>query len=211
MSWLLVSCCGGLTPASSSAPTQLLACSHPEKWGRELEGKKWENPVGWDKDSLVSEGEKEEKKKKQKNMMQRQSLTTTHQKTNVSLWAATALEKKTFLFSCRAWCHMVWNISLVVWGQLPWLCPFPSCPAPAYLLKGQSGKQRWPWHCASTAQLLLKPWCYQHCFGHRFKAQHCMSYCEENELHPKQTPHSHSHSDSLGNTQEPSGRVSLVL
>jgi len=37
---------------------------------------------------------------------------------------------------------MVWNVPVVSWGQLCWLCPLPvSCAPPVYLLEGQCEKQ----------------------------------------------------------------------
>lgn len=90
---------------------------------------------------------------------------------------------------------MMQNISLVTWGQLSRLYSLPaSHPPPTYLLQGWNEEQRWPRHCTKTVQQSLKPWCYQQCFGHKSKGQNCMGCCEENSLHPKQTPHSCSHS-----------------
>ena len=43
-------------------------------------------------------------------------------------------------------CHMIWNICLLSWGQLSWLCPHSVCASPAYLLATQCEKQRLWWH-----------------------------------------------------------------
>lgn len=38
-------------------------------------------------------------------------------------------------FDCSAWCHVVWDIPFVSWGQLSQLHPLPAfCTLPAYLL-----------------------------------------------------------------------------
>lgn len=125
--------------------------------------------------------------------MQRQSITTSHQQTDAQPVSKQWLllgKKNLPVFSLS----MIQNISLVTWGQPSRLCSLPaSHPPPAYLLLGQNEEQRQPWHSASAAQQSLKPWCYQQCFGHKSKGQNCMGCCEENLLHPKQTPHSCSH------------------
>ena len=63
-------------------------------------------------------------------------------------------------FSCWAWRHMVWDIPLVIWGQLCCLCPLTtSYGPPAYVLAVEGGKQKRPWLCVNTAQQELKHVC----------------------------------------------------
>lgn len=33
-------------------------------------------------------------------------------------------------FTCWAWCHMVWNIPLIIWGHLSWLRLLPASQIP---------------------------------------------------------------------------------
>lgn len=55
---------------------------------------------------------------------------------------------------------MAWDIPLVVWGQLSWLCPFPApCASSSSLQAGQHQEQRSPWSHTSVAQQQLKHWC----------------------------------------------------
>ena len=63
-------------------------------------------------------------------------------------------------FTCWAWCHMVWDIPLVSWGQLSQLYFLPySCAPPAYSLVSWYEKQKRPWLCGSTAQQYRKHPC----------------------------------------------------
>lgn len=49
-----------------------------------------------------------------------------------SFWKS-SLPSSSLTFICWEWCLLVWNISLVSWGKLPWLCVFPtSCVPPAW-------------------------------------------------------------------------------
>ena len=63
-------------------------------------------------------------------------------------------------FYCWAWCHMAWDMPLLSWGLLCWLCPLPaSCAPPAPWPVGWGEKQKRHWLCVSTAQQWLKyPW-----------------------------------------------------
>lgn len=55
-------------------------------------------------------------------------------------------------FICWAWCFMVWNIPLALWGQLFWLCSLTAlCALPAYSLADYE-KLESPWLSASTAE-----------------------------------------------------------
>ena len=69
-------------------------------------------------------------------------------------------------FICWAWCHMVWNIPLVSWGQLSRLCPLPaSCAPPASSLVGWGEEQKRPWLCKHCSAVTKTSLCYQHCFS----------------------------------------------
>lgn len=75
-----------------------------------------------------------------------------------SFWAMSPSERLLLSFVVQH--DIVWNITLVHWGQLSQLCPLPaSSLPPAYLLQGQSEKQRRTLCCASSAQQLQKHWC----------------------------------------------------
>ena len=116
----------------------------PPPWDVEENQKAKSEKKLMDWDSLVSE----RKKKKRWTRNQRHSLSTSQQQTVAQpvseqwlLWKHPHLQ-----FSCRVWCHMVWNIPLVSWGQLSQLCPLPaSCPLPAYSLRWQVVELRVPW------------------------------------------------------------------
>lgn len=84
-----VSLCGGLTPASSWAHTELLpqlpTLPSPVGLGGEYEETKVKNLMGQDRDNLSGEGEREKKKPNKttkKQVMQRKSLITSTWWTN---------------------------------------------------------------------------------------------------------------------------------
>ena len=77
-----------------------------------------------------------------------------------------------FRFHCWTWHRKVWNVPLVSWGQLSWLCPIPTL---AHLQPtGLWGKE---WfgqkalmlcrNCSAIAKTLV---CYHHCSSHKCKA-----------------------------------------
>lgn len=50
------------------------------------------------------------------------------------------------------WCHSVWNIPLVTWGQLSQPCLLQTpCASLAHLLVGWGNRQERSWHCVSTS------------------------------------------------------------
>lgn len=92
------------------------------------------------------------------------------------------------LLSLSFYCchHMLWNIPLVSWDQLSWLCTFPiSCLGVEWEAETSSAQCK---HCSA---LTRTPVCYQHCFSHQSKTRHHTGCWEENELHPSQTQYTH--------------------
>jgi len=76
--------------------------------------------------------------------------------TNVSIWNYKLQTFPLFLllylsFYCLAWHHMVWDLPLVILGQLPWLCPRSSFCTPSSPVAGQSNRLKSFWVCVSTA------------------------------------------------------------
>ena len=154
--------------------------------------------VGWDKDSLIA--------KAKLHMQAKQSKEFIHYLPPAGKRPATFLENMAsshvagtwegkchkhecqchpFLllcptFYCSTQCHMVWNIPLVSWDHLSWLCPLPvSCAAPSLVRNCEKQKaltlcNHW-WATAETSV------CYEHYFGQRHHTN-----CKE-KLTPSQT------------------------
>ena len=78
--------------------------------------------------------------------------------------------------------HIVWNISLISWGQPSQLCPLPTSGASATCSLVECCKrQKRSWLCVSSAQQQQKKsLCHQHYFHHKSKTYHQRSYYEEN-------------------------------
>lgn len=70
-----------------------------------------------------------------------------------------------------AWCHMVWNIPLISWGQLCqlWSLPTSCTPSACCLLVGWCEEQKRPWLfkcCSLVSKISLG---YQRRLGHRLE------------------------------------------
>lgn len=109
---------------------------------------------------------------------------------SASLQATASLEdnpQKHSSFYCWARHYVVQNIPLVSSDLCPSCVPPNLLPNSSLLnAKGQSEKQRKPWHsklCSATAKRLV---CYQHCLSHKSKTQHYPGWCEESYFHPSQ-------------------------
>ena len=135
--------CGVLPLTSTKHPAAALSSRCPIRMGAELEEQDSKIPLGQNQDSLREEGTKEKKTSGAKAILH--SLAPAD-RCPASVRAMAVFEKSCSpQFYCRAWRYMVWDISLVSLGRLS-----QRCPLPAYLLGGQSKKQRRSWCCVST-------------------------------------------------------------
>lgn len=141
----------GQQPSTHTAPNSLAAAAlhseMEEKIGRTKSTQSWVKIIN----NLISEEEKVDSggAPGHGRLMPSQSPNNSQK---------TCLKTKKILFFLYpsfyfcTWEHITWNIPLVTLSQLSQLCPVPASYPPSAWLWGCSGKQRWPWHCASTAQ-----------------------------------------------------------
>lgn len=149
------SMCHGLTPASSWAPQNhslLSSCPHPCSGMEEWIGKVKKLRC-WDKDSLKSKSKAMHSNKANQGIdsplpIVRQVFSHPHEgrasSCPVVTWEDTHHYSKcppllgsSPSFIHYTWSYKAWNISLVSWDQLSWLCPLPVSHAPpAYLMVG---------------------------------------------------------------------------
>lgn len=109
------------------------------------------------------------------------SVTTSHHQNDAQsvckkLW----VWKICLQFDCWAWRSEVWNISLVLSGQLsqPLVHSSPTCWGAAW----DTDKALMLWkHCSATANSTLV--CYDHCFGHIWAAMKRLTPSQQNSVH----------------------------
>lgn len=146
-------------PVAKSPPSQSLTLFLQKDGGQNQKGKSKKNLMGHKTGSLLIEGKKEEKKINQ--AMQRQSLTTSHQQTNVQLVSEQQLLWKKYLpvlLLSMTFYGMEYFLHGMEYpfGQLRSTVPAVSSsklfPTSSLLAEVHREKDRWPWHCASTVQ-----------------------------------------------------------
>lgn len=163
--------CGGLSPDKSQTPTQPLVSSSPTGWGENR--RKARHLVNWNNDSLIEKAKAEGIREAKRSI--HWLLPTARQMSNHFLGskisACIIIFKKhkcyhwkhppflLFPFSlyCGAEHHTVWNIPVIIWGHLSWLCPLPtSCPPLASSLQGKEKALRLCKHCSVTTKTLVR-------------------------------------------------------
>lgn len=131
--------------------------------------------VNWNNDSLIekakTEGTKEAKRRIHSLLPTARQMSNHFLGSNISACIIIVREHKCYhwkhplflliFFSlyCGAEHHTVWNIHVVNWDHLFWVCPLPtSCPPSAPSLQGKEKALRLCKHCSVTTKTLV---CYQ--------------------------------------------------